>query len=147
MAQRRPFVPPTSVVAGDTRGGQTLPPQPGRMGARPPAPFGGNPGVPEITTAPRDLSAPGVAPGGPTSPLNIGQMLQPQPPGQPTQPMGQPQSPVLLPPHGGQGTRPSAPSRVPFDLDDATAAGAPGGAEGQMLPGILLSLLRKLGRV
>lgn len=136
---RRPFISSKQSAAGDTQmPGQALPPQPGMTGAQPQMPMGGKPaGDPMQAMGANGAPPPAMGmpnAGGPTSPLNITQMLQStmggpaqggQPGGQPgAPPQGAP--PATLPAWGSEGTgMPGAggPKRVPF--------GAPGGLSGQ----------------
>lgn len=129
---RKPFVVPQSSAAGDTmQPGMPMPPQMGRTGAQPSMGMGGAPqGEPmqQMPGAPPSMMQP-PAPnaGGPTSPLNISQMLQARmgdrsagPQQQQPMPGGAPGG-QTMPPWGDSGTRPN---RV--------ALGAPGGDMGQM---------------
>lgn len=102
--------------------GQAMPgmmQQPGRMNARPPLPMGGN-GQPEMGAAP---PPPPLGAGGPTSPFNIGAMLQPQQSLQPETADG-----LLGDPSqgGGQGERTGP---------------------GQSMPMIMLQLMKMLGHI
>lgn len=173
---RRPFVPPAQMVAGTApQPGMPLPPQPGRVGAMPAMPMGGNPMMqgPQnagpgpvqagVQAAMQGPQAPGGQPppppipppvpgaGGPTAPANIGAMLQPQVQSQP------------LAPWGDAGTRPGgdagAPGRMPLmpgatpPMNAATQP-APGGADDAAAqvgagasPTVLMRLLKTMGKI
>lgn len=168
---RKPFMSPTSSAAGDAmQPGMPMPPQAGRTGPQPQMPMGGKPVGDPMTQPMGDPAAaapavgmPGAAsPGGPTSPLNIGQMLQARMGDRsaaPQQPMQQsngstPGAPAMadgMPAWGDQGTRPSGPARVPYSgaMTPNDGGGAPttdvmsNSHNGAMM----LQLLRTMGRI
>jgi hypothetical protein len=166
MPLRRPFTPGGAVVSGDGAGapGAAMPTNAGMQGARPPMPMGGRPqGAPVSAQGPPPLPPAampgGTSPGGPTSPLNIGQMLQSQMQGGgPNAGLPAPGAPAM-PPWGDEGNRGMPPKRVPISMgmggpeDDASAmgigaqAGAPADVANGNLPATMLKLLRGMGRV
>lgn len=149
MPQRRAFVAPTAVAAGDAMGGgQPMPPQPGRVGAQPPMPMAGNQSeghegpVAQPGAVPLPLGGAPTPPnaGGPTSPLNIQSMLSPQQPTSSGAPApGTPPPTGTMPPWADAGTQPSAPKRVPVDFGMGMGPSGPDSempmAGGPMMPG------------
>lgn len=90
---RKPFQMPGAGggmnAAASGEGQQTGMPQTGRMNARPPMPMGGN-GQPQQGQGPAPILPMGAPGGGPTSPMNIQAMLQPQGAMQPEEADGSP---------------------------------------------------------
>lgn len=148
LPQRRAFVAPTSVAAGDAQGMQTAPPQPGRVGAQPPMPMAGNQSeghegpvaqMPGGGALPLPLGGTPPNAGGPTSPLNIQSMLSPQQPAPGPGGASAPPPVGTMPPWADQGTPPSAPKRVPVDFGIGMGPTGPDTempmAGGPMMPG------------
>lgn len=128
---RKPFNPSGATISGDGAGapGAAMPTKATTMGAQPTMPMGGKPhGDPLMGGKPQQgpmgaappIPPPATAesPGGPTSPLNIGQMLTAQMQGG-GQPGGAVPSLSSMPAWGDEGTRgPAGPARVPFGGGD-----------------------------
>jgi hypothetical protein len=172
---RKPFVVPQSSAAGDTmQPGMPMPPQMGRTGAQPSMGMGGapqgepmqpgqGPQGPMPGAPPSMMQPPAPNAGGPTSPLNISQMLQARMGDRSQQPQQQPQGAPggqTMPPWGDSGTRPNrvalgAPGgdmgldvgMGDMGMGAEMGAGAQPGAPGAMGPTVMMRLLRTLGRI
>lgn len=185
MAMRKPFVSPAASAAGAAMPpGMAMPPQAGITGPQPQMPMGGKPqGDPmqsDLMASSAAAAAPGApgpiptaSPGGPTAPLNIGQMLQARMGDRSVAPQqgqgpqgGQPGQPPLgngMPAWGDQGTRmdtpgadPMAPKRVPYNAgstNDGTGIDPTSAPMSSDLMGnngqsaIMMRLLRTLGKI